>query len=109
MNRSYKDEEFQFEVISKLERIVDFISSLTPQQEGESSEIWLDSNETARLLRISSRTLQRLRTDNQISYTMIRGKCLYKRSDIEKALNDRVISTCSIEDFRKRFLHDGTK
>lgn len=79
-------------LVQKIESIADYVSKnkldSTPK-----TEVWLNSNEVADLLKISIRTLQRLRNDNLISYTMLRGRCIYKLSDIEKSLQERIIPT----------------
>ena len=75
-------------------------------KENPEQEIWMDSQEVANLLRISTKTLQRLRKDKLISYTVLRGRCLYKLSEIEKGLNERTI-TCdprTLDEFRKNHL-----
>lgn len=85
-SKAYQD------LVQKIEDIADCIAKnqldTTPK-----AEVWLNSNEVADLLNISIRTLQRLRDDNMISYTMLRGRCLYKLSDIEKSLQERIIPT----------------
>ena len=77
----------------------------------ERSEVWLDSNEVADLLRISIRTLQRLRKEKLINYIMLRGKCLYKLSDIEKSLQERIIPTDqkTLDDLRKKYIIQGIR
>lgn len=89
----------------KIDGIAEFV--ITKETISQPSiDIWLDSNGVVELLKVSSRTLQRLRTENQINYSMLRGKCHYRLSDIEKVLNDRVVSTSpqTLEDFRKNYL-----
>ena len=81
------------ELLKKIERIAEYISKV----------------EVARLLGISTKTLQRLRKDQLISYSLFRGRCLYRLSDIERALNERLI-TCNpqtLEQFRKNYLLNG--
>lgn len=93
------------ELTDKIERIAEYVIRKENNPE-QSFERWLNNKEVADLLKISLRTLQRLRTDKQIKYSMLRGKCLYRFSDIEKALSERVIS-CNpqtLEDFRKNYL-----
>lgn len=80
------------ELVKKIEEIAHYVRS-NKNSETKHSEIWLDSNEVADLLNISIRTLQRLRNDKMISYTMLRGKCLYRLSDIEASLQKRIIPT----------------
>ncbi|MCG6191172.1 helix-turn-helix domain-containing protein [Maribellus maritimus] len=85
-SKAYQD------LVQKIENIADYVTKnkldATPK-----TEVWLNSNEVADLLNISIRTLQRLRDDNMISYTMLRGRCLYKLTDIEKSLQERIIPT----------------
>lgn len=94
------------ELVRKIEKIADFVFQKESVSMVAPPEVWLDSLELAQILNISTRTLQRLRKDNLISYTMLRGKCLYKLSEIERGLNERII-TCdphTLEEFRRNYL-----
>ncbi|MCS3264560.1 helix-turn-helix domain-containing protein [Bacteroides thetaiotaomicron] len=73
---------------------------------GRKKEAWLDSNQLAEALGISTRTLQRLRDENLISYSMLRGRCMYKLSEVERCLEERTIrcKPQTLEDFRKNYL-----
>ena len=103
-SKAYKD------LISKIDKIADFVvrQEMKPEDRGD---VWLDSNEVADALNISTRTLQRLRNENLISYTSLRGRCLYKLSDIEKGLNERTIKCKpqNMEEFRKNYLLNNGK
>ena len=75
-------------------------------------EIWLTSEELAELLKISTRTLQRMRKERTIPYCMIRSKCLYRFSDVEKCIAQRIVS-CNpqtLDEFREsyRTTHEST-
>ena len=102
-SKVYKD------LVGKIQRIADFVAKaqVMPKEE---NDVWLDSNQVADALNISTRTLQRLRNENLISYSMLRGRCLYKLSEIERGLNERIIK-CKPQDrenFRKNyFLNDN--
>lgn len=99
----YKD------LVGKIQRIADFVTKAQMVPE-EKEEVWLDSNQVADALNISTRTLQRLRNENLISYSMLRGRCLYKLSEIERGLNDRIIK-CKPqyrENFRRNYLLDDS-
>lgn len=106
-SRAYRD------LVEKIDKISDFVvkceSGIRPQG---SEEIWLDSQEVSNLLRISTRTLQRLRKENLISYSILRGRCLYKLSEIERMLNERLI-VCdpqTLDEFRRNYLlNNGAK
>jgi hypothetical protein len=60
------------ELMAKIDRIADYVLNHSQKsKEIVNKEIWLDSQEVANLLHISTKTLQRLRKDNMISYTML--------------------------------------
>jgi hypothetical protein len=77
------------ELIRKIEKIADYVFK-KESKPNEEEEIWLDNQEVANLLRISTKTLQRLRKENLISYSMLRGRCRYKLSEIERGLNEKI-------------------
>ncbi len=96
------------ELADKIDRIAEYVikKENTPQQ---SFDGVLNNKDVAGLLKISLRTLQRLRTDNQIKYSMLRGKCIYRISDVEEVVSKRIVS-CNpktLEDFRKNYLLEG--
>lgn len=94
------------EIIEKLDKISQYISRNEFFSENKEDDIWLDSQEVANILHISTRTLQRLRKESLISYTVLRGRCLYKLSEIERSLNARII-TCdpqTLDDFKRNYL-----
>ena len=61
-------------LVSKIEKIAGYVAEAQLPSE-EKKEAWLDSNQLAEALGISTRTLQRLRDENLISYSMLRGRC----------------------------------
>lgn len=89
---------------NKIERIADYVfrKETNPRQE---PEIWLTSEELADLLKISTRTLQRMRKEHAIPFTMLRSKCLYRLSDIEECVAKRIVHCHpnTLEDFRKNY------
>ena len=48
----------------------------------------LTTREAAHLLNVSTRTLQRMRSEQRIAYVVLRGKCRYRRSEIDRLLAD---------------------
>lgn len=54
-------------------------------------EDWLPSHTVERKLGISTRTLQTLRDNGTMPYTKLGGKIYYKRSDIQRILDDAYI------------------
>ena len=96
------------ELIRKIEKIADYVFK-KESKPNEEEEIWLDNQEVANLLRISTKTLQRLRKENLISYSMLRGRCRYKLSEIERGLIEKII-VCdphTLDEFRRNFLFNG--
>lgn len=91
-------------LIEKINRIADYVFNKEASLQ-QKQETWLTSEELADLLKISTRTLQRMRKEQSIPYTVLRRKCLYRLSDVEECISRRVI-TCSpqtLEDFYKNY------
>jgi len=61
-------------------------------------EDWLDNQEVMQTLHISPRTLQTLRTNGTLPYSRIRKKLYYKRSDIQRILQDNYVM-CKIRNY----------
>ena len=87
-------------LVGKIEKIAEYVAAAQLPSE-EKKEAWL-----AEALGISTRTLQRLRDENLISYSMLRGRCMYKLSEVERCLEERTIrcKPQTLEDFRKNYL-----
>ena len=83
------------ELMLKLNQLIGCMQSLiqTKESRAQEKDAWLDSKEVCELLNISLRTLYRLKQDRQIRYTMLRGRCRFKRSDAEQLLQGRVVAT----------------
>ncbi len=52
----------------------------------------LTTREAAHLLNVSCRTLQRMRSEQRIAYVVLRGKCRYRQSEIDRLLEDSTIT-----------------
>lgn len=92
-------------LVNKIDKIADYVlkKDVAPERE---QEVWLTSEEVADLLKISTRTLQRMRTEKSISYSMIRNKCIYRLSDIERCIHERTV-TCdpkTLDEFKRNYL-----
>ena len=99
------DHDVYKDLSSKIERIAEYVfkKEENPKQE---PEMWLTSEELADLLQISTRTLQRMRKERLIPFSMMRNKCIYRMSDIEKCIVSRLV-TCNPDtliEFRKNYL-----
>ena len=91
----------------KINDIAEFVYGTKTTQEDR----WLDTDDAAEMLGVSTRTLQRLRTDREIDYSMLRGRCRYRLSEIERVLNDRIISSNpkTLEELREVYLSSNNR
>lgn len=78
------------EIKSKLDEIHNYVSSQTKTDELGDDD-WLDNYEVCTYLQISTRTLQRFRSENLVTYSVIRGKIFYQFKEIKRLLNDNLI------------------
>jgi hypothetical protein len=86
-------------LVSKINTIAKFVIDIKARDEENNSDDidgWVDSYEVCTFLKISARTLQRLRASRLISFSLIRGKTYYKISEIQRLMNENVIR-CSEE------------
>lgn len=73
-----------FQVLDEVQEAVkNALKRRTPHLNGEK---YLTNNEVSKLLKLSTRTLQDWRDNGIISYIQIKGKILYRQSDILKLL-----------------------
>ena len=79
------------ELTAKINTIAKFVSAMQSKEEEQPEDGWVDSYEVCTFMKISSRTLQRLRAANTISYSQIRGKNFYRISEIGRLLNENII------------------
>ena len=57
-----------------------------------SSDRLLTTREAAQLLNVSTRTLQRMRSEQRIVYVVLRGKCRYRQSEIDRLLDECTVN-----------------
>ena len=70
-----------------MERMLDGISRLAKGNKPTlNGERFLGNNEVAKLLNVSIRTLQDWRDNSIIPYIQIKGKIIYRQSDIDRLL-----------------------
>ncbi|CAH0195009.1 helix-turn-helix domain-containing protein [Chryseobacterium sp. Bi04] len=83
------------EFIAWMERIIERFDLLKEQMLKNQSrfievdgEQLLDNQDVLQLLKISSRSLQRYRTDKKLPYYTISGKLYYKLSDVHQLIRE---------------------
>jgi len=83
--QAYKD------LLTKINSIAKFVINHQSDDTINPDEEWVDSYEVCTFLNISERTLQRLRTNGIISYSLISGKTYYTIAEIKRMLNEKRI------------------
>lgn len=81
------------ELDNKITAIADYIFNHLDESKTDEDEIWVDSYEVCTFLKISDRTLQRLRSKGEIAYSTIRGRNFYKIGEIKRLLESRLIKS----------------
>ncbi|MDD2476733.1 MAG: helix-turn-helix domain-containing protein [Dysgonamonadaceae bacterium] len=81
------------ELQAKINTIANYITAHQETISSEDDEIWVDSYEVCTFLKISARTLQRLRSNGDISYSKIRGRNYYQISEIKRLIESRIIKS----------------
>ena len=71
------DSQAYKELVSKINAIAKFVVDHQDDDTVNPDEMWVDSYEVCTFLKISERTLQRLRSNRLISYSIISGKSYY--------------------------------
>lgn len=79
------------ELDAKITAIANYIFNHLQTESENEDEIWVDSYEVCTFLKISDRTLQRLRAAGKISYSDLGGRYFYKIGEIKRVLEERLI------------------
>ena len=72
----------------QIAEIAAHVRAVSGESKGESPDRLLTTREAAHLLNVSCRTLQRMRSEQRIAYVVLRGKCRYRQSEIDRLLAD---------------------
>lgn len=67
---------------AKFSRFTERVDALLAKQDGKSLNGWMDNQEVCRQLNISPRTLQTLRDNGTLAYSLIGHKIFYKPEDV---------------------------
>ncbi|MDR3652356.1 MAG: helix-turn-helix domain-containing protein [Paludibacter sp.] len=79
------------ELETKIDSIAKFVTDFKPATVENQDETWVDNYDVCSFLKISERTLQRLRTKGLISYSIISGKSYYTISELKRVLSERLV------------------
>ena len=80
---------------AKINAIADYVLNKQVADNINEDEIWVDSYEVCIFLKISDKTLQRLRVSGTIAYSNIRRRYFYKIGEIKRMLEERLIKSNS--------------
>ena len=79
------------ELEAKINLIAKFINEQQSVSIENLDETWVDKYDVCTFLKISERTLQRLRSNGSISYSVISGKSYYTITEVKRMLNQHII------------------
>jgi hypothetical protein len=79
------------ELTVKINMIAGFVANIQAKADEEPVDNWVDNYEVCTFLKVSDRTLQRLRTSRQVNFTLIRGKTYYRISEIKRLMDENII------------------
>jgi hypothetical protein len=79
------------DLVTKINSIAKFVVSQQTTDEKNPDDDWVDSYEVCTFLKISERTLQRLRSSGTISYSVLSGKSYYTIGEIKRMLDEKRI------------------
>lgn len=79
------------ELVTKINAIAKFVVEYQDNDITNPDEGWVDSYEVCTFLKISERTLQRLRSNRMIAYSKIAGKTYYTIAEMKRMLAEKRI------------------
>ncbi len=89
MNVITMESEAYQALVNKIESLSQYLDE--QQQSVNPDEAWISSEDVCTFLHISQRTLQRLRSSGEITYSTLGGKNYYTISEIKRILESRKI------------------
>ena len=79
------------ELEAKINQIARFVNEQQSTIKEDPDDTWVDNYDVCTFLKISERTLQRLRSKGSISYSVISGKSYYTITEVKRMLNQHII------------------
>lgn len=75
-------------IMTRFDHLSESVKQLPLKTQNIDGEELLDNQDVLQLLKVSSRSLQRYRSDGKIPYYTISGKLYYKLSDVHQFVRD---------------------
>lgn len=88
------DSEAYKSLASKIDLIAAYITERSNENiypEADPSQIWISDKDASAILRVSRRTMQRLRSCSKITYSIRGGKVWYTLSEVKRHLSGQVM------------------
>lgn len=83
-------------LLQKIDQIHSFVQKQEKEnviiQQSDPSEVWLSDPDAAAILRVSKRTMQRLRSNGEITYSIRGGKVWYMLAEVKRLLPGLVVN-----------------
>jgi predicted DNA-binding transcriptional regulator AlpA len=77
--------------IASLDEMLESIQSLIKNRNSRDSKKYLTNRDICLMLQVSPRTLQKWRDEKTIPFSRLKGKILYRESDIVAWLSERAV------------------
>lgn len=75
-------------MMERFEQFAQSVDSLCQRHESRDLKEWLDSQDVCEILNVTKRTLQTLRDNGRLAYTMIARKVYYKPQDVQRLIEN---------------------
>lgn len=75
----------------QIAEIAGFVREVRNARREKNTDRLVGTEEAARMLGVCKRTLQRMRDEHRIEYAMVRGKCRYRLSEIQRLLEESTV------------------
>ena len=99
---NYEFKDWMQKLLDKLDEVGKDVKSLQTNPEVMPNDKLLDNQDLCLLFKVSIRTLQRLRSKNELPYMLISGKVYYRASDVRKFIKER-FNAVMLRNFEKQF------
>ena len=80
-------------LMEQIAEIAAHVRTVSGERKEEAADRLLTTREAAHLLNVSTRTHQRMRSEQRIGYVVLRGKCRYRQSEI-----NRLLEACAVNE-----------
>lgn len=81
-------------LMQKIDQIYSYVENQAKKNvvpKPKPSEIWIENEEAAKMLAISLRTLQRLRSKGEVTYSIRGGRVRYTLQEVNRLITGRVV------------------